>query len=695
MRIESLRLENFRAFDDAQFVLNPYTCLVGDNGCGKSSVLAALCVFFGDTESTPYAGVLEKADYHAFDTSKPIRITVTFTALDAGAMTSLKAYARNGKLVVTAVAVFDDDAGHGKVVHYGTRLGIDAFRPYFEADKLGQSATELKELYKLIRNSYPDLPAVWKKPEMHAALRAYEDANQAKCSSIESADNFYGINSLGILRPHVQWLLVPAVKDAADEAQEARRTALTQLIARLVRVKTTFGTDIEKLKAKAERVYRRLLTRNSTALSALAGSLDARVKAWAHGGVSVGLDWLFDANKSVTVREPIAGVHAGDDRFTGSVWRMGHGLQRVYLLALLQELAETQSDPVPTLILGFEEPELYQHPPQARHMADVLETLVGNRYQALVTTHSPCFVSGDGFENVRIVRRKAGKGTEVAGTSHADVIASIRTLRGEDTSAKLGGNISRIHQVLAPAAAEMFFCRSVVLVEGMSDISYVTTYMQLSGRWQEFRRRGGHIACAGGKSWLLELAVIADKLKIPAYIIWDADGSCQGKSGQGAHQKDNLSFQSLVGKAGGAFPTADDIGKTYAVWSEDLDTSVAKSMPASIKYKETVRTTYGQTGGFEKFDMFIADWLSLAWDAGERSALLEDLCDKILAHVLASACAVAGPAAAAAAGAAPTAGTGKGASDPAATRSEPDLGSKLAPSSDGGGAPLRSDEPTV
>jgi len=49
---------------------------------------------------------------------------------------------------------------------------------------------------------------------------------------------------------------------------------------------------------------------------------------------------------------------------------MGHGLQRSYLLALLQELAGSEAPNAPTLILGCEEPELYQHPPQARHLAD-------------------------------------------------------------------------------------------------------------------------------------------------------------------------------------------------------------------------------------------------------------------------------------------------------------------------------------
>ena len=58
----------------------------------------------------------------------------------------------------------------------------------------------------------------------------------------------------------------------------------------------------------------------------------------------------------------------------------------------------------PTLLLGVEEPELYQHPPQARHLADVFGQMAKGNNQVLITTHSPMFVSGDGFENTQLVR---------------------------------------------------------------------------------------------------------------------------------------------------------------------------------------------------------------------------------------------------------------------------------------------------
>ena len=61
MRISSIRIENFRSFEDETLPLNNYACLVGPNGAGKSTVLTALNVIFrrtrgADCTLTSYSG---------------------------------------------------------------------------------------------------------------------------------------------------------------------------------------------------------------------------------------------------------------------------------------------------------------------------------------------------------------------------------------------------------------------------------------------------------------------------------------------------------------------------------------------------------------------------------------------------------------------------------------------------------------
>ena len=45
MRLRSLRIENFRSFEDQTIPFDNYTCFVGPNGSGKSTVLIALNIF--------------------------------------------------------------------------------------------------------------------------------------------------------------------------------------------------------------------------------------------------------------------------------------------------------------------------------------------------------------------------------------------------------------------------------------------------------------------------------------------------------------------------------------------------------------------------------------------------------------------------------------------------------------------------
>ncbi|MCX6751862.1 MAG: AAA family ATPase, partial [Candidatus Nomurabacteria bacterium] len=230
-----------------------------------------------------------------------------------------------------------------------------------------------------MRQQFPDLPNARSKDDKAAALRTYEAARPEQCVLIPSEDNFYGVNSTGKLAPFVQWVYVPAVKDAGEEGQESKNTALGKLIARAVRTRTNFDAELEALKADTRAKYSALLDRNRASLSEISQALQRRLEAWAHPNVRLGMEWLSDPNKSVVLQQPVAGIKTGEGDFFGNLARMGHGLQRSYLLALLQELAGSEAPDAPTLILGCEEPEIYQHPPQARHLAEVfVELTMGN-----------------------------------------------------------------------------------------------------------------------------------------------------------------------------------------------------------------------------------------------------------------------------------------------------------------------------
>lgn len=633
MKIKAIRLQNFRCFEDDSFVLNRYSCFVGPNGAGKSTVLEALNLFFQEKAgSATDISKLTDEDYFGKNTNRPVRVTVTFDELQPDAETALAAYVRQNELAVTAEAVFDQVTGIGPVRHFGHRLGIEAFRPFFDADKAGAKAGELTPVYDGLRAQFAELPNPRSKDDKTQALRDFEAAHPDQCVLIPSADDFYGVNSTGKLAAFVQWVFVPAVKDAGEEGKEAKNTAIGRLIARAVRTRTNFDAELEVLRSDTLTRYRELLQRNQASLTELSQALQTRLEAWAHPDVRLGMEWLSDPAKSVVLQQPVAGIKTGEGDFLGSLARMGHGLQRSYLLALLQELASSEAPDAPTLILGCEEPELYQHPPQARHLADVLIELSRGNNQILVTTHSPLFVSGDGFEDTRLVRRPNNRaGSQVKALTFQNLCARIRGALREDQDRRIEGLIAKIHQALRPGIAEMFFARAPVLVEGLEDVSYITTELHLSDQWSEFRRLGCHLIPVNGKDRLVQPLAIAVELGLPVFTVFDADGDTQRPEHRTKHERDNCALIALLGAAHSPFPAASVVARNHAIWQTNLGDAVKADFGEHhARLTNAARASYAHEGGLEKHDLFIAEWLAAGRSEGLLSPTLQLLCNAIL-----------------------------------------------------------------
>lgn len=634
MKITSVRIENFRSVKDATVPLNDYACLVGPNGAGKSTILTALNVFFRESENLPTdLSQLAEEDFHCKETSEPIRITLTFCNLGDEAQVDFADYVRQGQLVVSAVATFDTQSGKAQVKQYGQRLGITAFAPFFETmgDK---KVAELKAIYADLRGTYTDLPAPGTKDAMVQALREYEAARPDECELIPSEDQFYGFSKgANRLAKHVQWVYVPAVKDASSEQVEARNSALGKLLARTVRSKTNFDDTVKALRAGMQQSYQTLLDENQHVLDDISASLQTRLSEWAHPDATLRLQWKQDLDKSVRLEEPWAHILAGEGDFEGELARFGHGLQRSYLLALLQELAGTD-DAGPTLILACEEPELYQHPPQARHLAYVLHKLSRGNSQVIVSTHNPLFVSGEGFEDVRMVRKDPGSPcSSVSHMSFTDIAQSVAGCTGAQP-VKPAGALAKIHQALQPGLNEMFFTRRLILVEGLEDVAYLLAYLNLIDKTDEYRRLGCHIVPANGKSELLQPLIIAKHMGIPTYVVFDSDADKPDKNGsQIKHENDNRAILTLVGRPGETpMPAAPIWGPGFTMWQSDIGSIVEDDIGADdwAAYRAQADTRYGHAGGLRKNALHIGASLAFAWDAGKRSPNLKRLCSEVL-----------------------------------------------------------------
>lgn len=639
MRIKSIHIKNLRAIADATVELDDYSCFVGANGAGKSTVLFALNVFFRevDAQGNPIAA-LSAEDFHKRDTKTPVEITVWFDQLSPEAQEDFRDYFRQGQLVVMAKAEFDEGKGRAEIKQYGQRLAMAEFAEFFRRKGDGAKVPELKEIYGKLISQVSDLPSASTGAAMEEALRKFEAERPEKCVLIPSEDQFYGVSKgQGRLQKHIQWVYIPAVKDASSEQAEGKSTALGKLLARTVRAKVNFTEGLGKLTREARDQYQKLLDESQSELSAVSTALNARLAQWAHPEATLRLQWHQDSDKSIRVEDPFAKIVAGEGDFEGELARFGHGFQRSYLLALLQELATVDADSGgPKLILGCEEPELYQHPPQARHLASVLQELANSGSQVIVSTHSPLFVGGDSFQSVRLVKRDIrSKVSTIRKPSLAEIGQQVAQALGENPPAE-PATLSKIYQLLQPQLAEMFFTQRLVLVEGIEDCAYIHAWLSLNDRLVEFRKRGVHLVAVGGKSELLRPAVIARHMEIPLFLMFDADGDVKKEGERQKHERDNRALIRFLGAdESKLFPDVAVWERDHVFWPKELsdavDTDLEQSLGGDVfgEVRNRANLRCGHPGNAKKHTMLVGAKLAFAQEVGGKSPTLDRLCDHL------------------------------------------------------------------
>ncbi|BFM15618.1 ATP-dependent endonuclease [Maricurvus nonylphenolicus] len=636
MKLESIRIQNFRTFKDETIYFDEYNCFVGPNGAGKSTVMNALNVFFRQhKDSKTDLSKLSADDFHHKDTGNPISITVTFSDLSNAAKESLSDYVRQDKLVVTAKAEYDEGTERAEVKQFGNRLGMTEFKVWFEAEKTKKTAKELKEIFSSLRDKWPEIPTASSKADMASALNYFEASNPESCSLIPSEDQFYGVSKgTNRLAPHLQWVFVSASKDFSEEAEESKNSALGQLLARAIRAKVNFAEKVTGLRDGLRLSYESMLEQEQGVLTSISDSLESKLKLWANPNATAKVLWKSDAEKSIKIEEPFAHIQIGEKGFESELARFGHGMQRSYLLTLLQELAEIEDENAPTLLMAIEEPELYQHPPQARYLSEVLQDLAKDQSQIIVCSHSPYFIPGDDFHTVRLVREKGTPScSTVTSLKYEDLAQELKN--SGEKPVKESGMVAKLYPTLRPEISEMFFSKKLVLVEGVEDVAYITTYIQLMGRLSDFRRSGYHIIPVGGKNELIKPLAIAKLLNIETFVVCDADTDKTRESELGKHKKDNAAILHLLGHDKTKnWPETDIKEHNLRMWMTNLTDVISSELGENWKtHEDKAAAYYGNAGGLKKNPLAISRALETAWQAKIISPTLMELVGAILGNL--------------------------------------------------------------
>jgi predicted ATP-dependent endonuclease of OLD family len=648
MKILKLQIENFRSYKSETISFTNFNCFIGANSSGKSTAINALNLFFRENKNTQTNVIkLTEDDFHHKNTKEPIRITVTFGELTDEAKFDLAAYIRQDELTITAEATFDDDTGFATVKQYGQRKVISDFAQWFSAAKSGEKVAELKNIYASIKSqdNYVALSNVNTKVGMEEALRSFEESNTALCTPMPSEDQFYGTSKgSNRLAPHIQWVFIPATKDISTEGEETKNSALTILLERTVRAKVNFDDEVSKIYDNAKIAYQKMLDAQQGVLSSVSSSIESRLQTWSKPDIKARVKWNYDDQKTIKVEEPAAQVLIGDNGFEGELARFGHGMQRSYIFALLQELVGMDDTGSPTLLMAIEEPELYQHPPQMKYLAETLFKLANEKSQIVLCSHSPYFVPSDNITALRIVREH-GLPSEslVSQISYEDIAAKLNTVETKPTTPS--ALVAKVSPALSPELNEMFFSQKVIFVEGIEDVSILTTYLHLMGKYDEFRRQGCHIVPVHGKSEIIRPLCIAQLLQIPVFVLIDGDANKQAEydaikddadetkvkkaahllSEIVKHKKDNASILKLCEQSDLLnWPTEEHVFfPNITIWKSNITETLKTELGEKWgEHKDKASEKYGRAKGLNKNPLAVSDALESAWNDNLKSSSL-------------------------------------------------------------------------
>lgn len=462
MRMLRARIEGFRCLDDVEVQFGDITRIVGPNGVGKSSVLRALDWFFN-------GGDLDKSDICVRSEPARIRVEVEFGHLEDRDRAALGRYAPSS----TTTVVLWKTLQEGRTTVSGGAWSYPPFGPIREAS----AAMDKRRLYRDLRDASPELnlPTATTALSVDEALVAWESAHPSSLVRVEesASGELFGFLGTAKLSGIFDYVFVSADLRASEEADSRRGALIGRLLQKSIDqgdVTSKINSLIDEFDKAQQRVVRDGLSKQ---LADLSKRLTESVGAFASERIielSAGVPTL--RRGALEFRTSIS-----DGAAHTLVAGQGHGFQRALLLGVLKLISEDVQDSAMsgTVLLAIEEPELFQHPAQARSFARVLRKLgddSASGMQIAYATHSPLFIEPGRFEEIRRLHRTTSLATRVETANSAAVHSRLEQVMSVDDVKK------QIDRVCPRQLAEAVFADVVVLVEGETDQSFIAALLE-------------------------------------------------------------------------------------------------------------------------------------------------------------------------------------------------------------------------
>ncbi|MCL6667338.1 ATP-dependent nuclease [Streptomyces panaciradicis] len=525
MKITNISVSNFRGIRDLSIPISNFSCIIGENNAGKSSILQALDIFFSNPG-------LKESDFYR--QGNQVRVEVAFEEIkdeDLSRLTEehrsrITEHVSEGKLSLSRIY---SEPGKG-VLRMVRPMPID--KKYWP-DTLTEVMTgkQREELREAAVFHIPELATVLSPRPTQKQIRAEVEKlietlpeDQKKPEDVPLVTGMD--KSIHALLPEV--IYIPAVKDLSDDLKTAETASFGKLLGILFNSIKPQLANVDALFSRLESLL------NVTEIDGI--EVDERLDdvVSVERAVEKNLQEAFPET-SIRIEIPPPDLRsvlsnaqiAIDDGIRSGFKSKGDGLRRSVTFAILRAYADMRSQerttdpstaPRPYLLL-FEEPELFLHPRAQMQLFEALKVFAEENH-VMVSTHSSAFFSPQATGTfVKLIKDRS-----VAPPCAKAYPVDLSDLRTKDL-------FQMVRQENNDAA---FFCDSILLVEGDSDHIAIPHIARILNPSWDFTKRCVAIARVNGKHNIQRYRSFFERFGVSVAVLVDLDALTEGFEKLGA-----------------------------------------------------------------------------------------------------------------------------------------------------------------
>ncbi|MCI1006843.1 AAA family ATPase [Herbaspirillum sp. C7C8] len=528
MKLYKLHIEGLRRLKNVDVFFGDATFCIGRNNCGKSTVLLAIeKLLSGDKQ-------FNATDYYSerdIDT-RETKIVGTKIVLE-------------GEFRNVPIAANEWPGFRGRIFEYEIPLDSEEsgrcifYRKTYELGK--DVVVELKSHTRTLREQFSRCLTPQQFVEAGADMKTLRDMFSDFGKRIPEKEKIYlqAVDDLWEIGDQQEWFVNPGgipgnvlsrlprflkipAEVSAFEIEDTKKGVLGKTLGDLFEDVRNASPYYKEAQGLLEKLGKELDPTDRTSefgkmMAELNGVLsnvfpDSEVHASADlSDPNKALVPSFSVEMSSNVRTPVS--HQGSGMVRAAVF----GVLRFRQKWVSTRLAHADR----SLVIGFEEPEIYLHPSAANQMRDIIYELSSAQSQIVATTHSPYLIDLSRKPRQVLNRFRGDERESVCRTF--SVTEKFMELQGDDKFyvkmiLKIDDHISR-----------SFFTKHVVIVEGDTEDIVLREALRRLPEVQRLKIRADfEVIKARGKASIIGLAKYLKALDVDFTIIHDRDAGIEG-----------------------------------------------------------------------------------------------------------------------------------------------------------------------